>query len=70
MNNKARETRAGFALGSLGIAGILGADAWANRFTLDYYHEQATLTILGFVAVSALLFAWNAIQYALHLRNK
>jgi hypothetical protein len=70
MNNKARETRAGFALGSLGLAMFLGADAWANRFTSDYYHEQATLTILGFVAVSASLFTWNAIQYARHLRNK
>ena len=58
------------AMGSLVIALFLGADAWGNRFTSDYYHEQVALNILGLVAVSVLLFAWNAIEYALHNRNK
>ena len=70
MNYKRRETRAMLAIGSLVIAIFLGVDAWANRYTSDYYHEQATLTILGFVAVALLLFTWNAIQYALHLRKR
>jgi hypothetical protein len=70
MNNKARETRAMLAMGSLAIAVFLGADAWGNRFTSDYYHEQVMLDILGLIAVSVLLFTWNAIQYALRNRNK
>jgi hypothetical protein len=70
MNQKNREARASWAIGFLLIAMLLGADAWANRLTSDYYHEQALLNILGFVAVSVSLFTWNAIQYALHLRKK
>jgi hypothetical protein len=69
MNNKARETRAMLAMGSLFIAMFLGADAWANRLTSDYYHEQAVLTILSFVGFAVLMFAWNAVQYAVMLRR-
>lgn len=70
MNEKARQLRAGVALGSLGIAGFLGADAWANRFTSDYFHAFAWQNVAGFLAVALVLFAWNAIQYALNNRRK
>ena len=70
MKQKGRTIRAELAVGSLVVALFLGADAWANRFTSDYFHAQALANILGFVAVSASLFAWNAIQYALLLRSK
>ena len=70
MNQKGRMIRANLALASLGLAMFLGADAFANRFTSDYFHAQALATILGFVAVSVSLFTWNAIQYALALRSK
>lgn len=69
MNSKARENRAMLGLGSLVIAVLLGADAWANRATADYYHEQAVLNILGFVGFALLMFAWNAIQYAVMLKR-
>ena len=70
MNKKGRLIRAEIALGSLAVATLLSADAFANRNTLDYFHTQALQNIFGFVAVSVLLFAWNAIQYALALRSK
>lgn len=69
MNYKARETRAMFAMGSLAIAMLLGADALGNIDTPDYYHEQALLNVLGFAGVGVALFAWNAVQYALFLRR-
>lgn len=69
MNTKGRMIRAEVALVSLGVAFVLSADAFGNRFTADYFHAQALANIFGFVAVSVLLFAWNAIQYALHLRK-
>lgn len=70
MYTKGRKFRANFALVSLGYALLLGADAWGNRYTTDYYHDRALAFVLGFVAVAVVMFAWNAIQYALHLRNK
>ncbi len=70
MNKKGRLIRAEMALASLGLAIFLGADAWANRNSADYFHANALLIISGFVAVSASLFTWNAIQYALALRSK
>ena len=70
MNKKGRLIRAEIALVSLAVATLLSVDAFANRNTLDYFHEQAILTILAIVAVSVSLFAWNAIQYALALRSK
>lgn len=70
MNEKGRNLRAVLGLASLGLAMFLGADAWANRFTSDYLHAFALRNVLGFLAVALFLFAWNAIQYALHNRKK
>lgn len=70
MNQKARHFRANVAVASLSLAFFLGVDAWANRFTSDYFHAFAWRNVLAFSAVALLLFAWNAIQYAFFIRKK
>ncbi len=71
MNNKGRETRAMWAIGFLFIAFFIGADAFANLDTADYYHDRALGFILGSLGMTFVLFAWNAVQYAVFLkRNK
>lgn len=69
MNNKARETRASWALCSLMLALFIGADAWANRETADYYHDRALGFFLVFFGIAFVLFAYNAVQYAVMLRR-
>jgi hypothetical protein len=74
MNDKIRNrrnTRADYAIISWVVASLLGADAWANRETADYYHETALGFVLLFVGIGVLLFVWNAVQYAvIAKRNK
>jgi hypothetical protein len=71
MNYKARENRAMWALCSLMIALFVGADAFANRETADYYHDRALGFFLVFLGIAVLLYAWNAVQYAVFVkRNK
>lgn len=69
MNNKARETRATWAFMSLFLALFVGADAFANRDTADYYHDRAIGFVLLFVGIAFVLYTWNAVQYAVFLKR-
>jgi hypothetical protein len=69
MNYKARETRATWAFMSLFLALFVGADAFANRETADYYHDRALGFFLVFLGIAVLLYTWNAVQYAVMLRR-
>jgi hypothetical protein len=69
MNNKARETRATWGLMSLMLALFIGADAWGNRETADYYHDRALGFFLVFLGIAVLLYTWNAVQYAVFLKR-
>jgi hypothetical protein len=64
-----RQTRADYAIISWLVAFLLGADAWANRETADYYHDRALGFVLLFVGIGFVLLAYNAIQYAVMLRK-
>ena len=62
MKTKASETRAMWAFMSLFIALFVGADAFANRDTADYYHDRALGFFVLFISIWLLLTTYNAIQ--------
>ena len=74
MNDKIRNrrnARADYAIMSWVVALFIGADAWANKDSADYYHDRALGFVLLFVGIGVLLFVWNAVQYAvIQKRNK
>lgn len=69
MNNKGREIRANWAIGSLMLALFVGADALGNIDTADYYHDRALGFFVMFLSITFVLFAWNAVQYAVFLKR-
>jgi hypothetical protein len=62
MKTKASETRAMWAFMSLFLALFVGADAFANRDTADYYHDRALGFFVLFISIWLLLTIYNAIQ--------
>lgn len=62
MKTKASETRAMWAFMSLFVALFVGADAFANRDTADYYHDRALGFFVLFISIWLLLTTYNAIQ--------
>jgi hypothetical protein len=62
MKRKASETRAMWAFMSLFVALFVGADAFANRDTADYYHDRALGFFVLFISIWLLLTTYNAIQ--------
>lgn len=69
MNKARRQARADYAIMSWLVASLIGADAWANRATADYYHDRALGFVLLFVGIGFVLLAYNAIQYAVFVRR-
>jgi hypothetical protein len=62
MKREASETRAMWAFMSLCIALFVGADAFGNRNTADYYHDRALGFFVLFISIWLLLTIYNAIQ--------
>lgn len=65
MNYKARSLRAVLAVMLLGMALVFSADALGHaRVGAEYNYSLYAAVSLGIVALAAVLFAWNVVQYA------
>lgn len=70
MNNKTRSLRATSAVMLLVLVAFINADAFAHvRTGAEYRFDFALNITLAGIALAAVLFAWNAIEYAVK-RNK
>lgn len=70
MNNKTRSLRAGSAVTLIILAVFIGADALGHlRGGAEYRYEISVPFIVTMLALAVVLFAWNAVQYAVK-RNK
>ena len=70
MNYKTRSLRAGSAVTLIAFAFFIGADALGHlRGGAEYRYEIAVPFVVTTLALAVVLFAWNAIQYAVR-KNK
>lgn len=65
MNYKTRSLRAGSAVTLVMLALLIGADALGHlRGGAEYRYEISVPFIVTMLALAVVLFAWNAIEYA------